>query len=270
MASTPKDKWLQRYGPWALITGASDGIGEAFAHDVARRGAHVVLAARRLDRLQALGHELEESHGIETRAISVDLSKPHAATQLVEETADLDIGLMIASAGFGTSGAFLSIDVEDELSMIDVNCRSVLEIVHAMSQRMKHRGGGLVLMSSIVAFQGTPRAANYAATKAYIQTLAEGLAPELARDGIDVLASAPGPVASGFAKRANMMMGAAEKPEQVARTTLDALGRKRLVRPGLLTKVLSGSMSMLPRRGRSAIMQSVMQGMTKHQNAEKR
>jgi short-subunit dehydrogenase len=120
-------------------------------------------------------------------------------------------------------------------------------------------------MSSIVAFQGVPRAAHYAATKAYVQTLAEGLRVELAPHGVDVLAAAPGPVASGFAERADLRMGQALDPAQVGQATLDALGRRATVRPGWLSKLLGYSLTLLPRRGRSRILAAVMRGMTQHQ-----
>lgn len=111
-------------------------------------------------------------------------------------------------------------------------------------------------------FQGVPRAANYAATKAYVQSLAEGLGAELAPLGIDVLASAPGPVHSGFASRAGMTMARALSPDVVARDTLRALGKKRTVWPGWLTKLLMSALATLPRWGRVRVMQQVMSGMT--------
>ena len=114
-----------------------------------------------------------------------------------------------------------------------------------------------------MAFQGVPRAANYAATKAYVQTLAEGLGIELAPYGIDLVASAPGPVHSGFAKRADMQMGMALKSETIVRSTLSALGRRSTVRPGWLSKVLEWAMTM-PRWARVRIMRIVMGNMTKH------
>jgi short-subunit dehydrogenase len=123
--------------------------------------------------------------------------------------------------------------------------------------------GGLVLMSSLLAFQGVPRAANYAATKAYIQSLAEGLRKELAPHGVDVIASAPGPIHSGFARRAGMSMSMGQRPSAVARTTLLALGRRATVRPGWLSKLLELSLAFLPRRGRSWILARVMAGMTR-------
>jgi len=120
----------------------------------------------------------------------------------------------------------------------------------------------LVLLSSLVGFQGVPRAAHYAATKAYVQTLAEALHVELGPLGVDVLASAPGPVHSGFAARADMRMGVALQPSAVARVTLSALGHTTTVAPGLLSKVLLGALVPLPRWARTRVMGRVMRGMT--------
>jgi short-subunit dehydrogenase len=133
---------------------------------------------------------------------------------------------------------------------------------------MVSRGrGGVVFMSSLLAFHGTPGAANYAATKAYIQTLAEGLRVEWAPLGVDVIASAPGPIRSGFAQRANMSMNQALPPEVVARVTLQALGRKATVRPGWLSKLLGWSLAMLPRWVQIMVIAQVMKGMTAHRES---
>lgn len=252
------------FGPTALVTGASDGIGEAFARELASRGLDLVLVARRTDRLEALAAELRASHGTTTRALAADLGDPEGVARVIEGTLSDDIGLLVAAAGFWTSGSFLDQPVEPELDMIDVNCRAVAALTHAVGRRLVARGrGGIVLMSSIVAFQGVPRSANYAATKAFIQSFAEGLHEELKPHGVDVLASAPGPVASGFALRANMRMGATDLPSAVAVATLDALGRATTVRPGRLGKLLGYSLSTLPRRARVRVMAQIMKGMTK-------
>ena len=262
----PKSSFVARYGPWAIVTGASEGIGEELARRIAERGLHVVLVARRQERLEALGRDIEARHGVETRVVAVDLSTAEGAHEVGLATQELDVGLLVASAGFGTSGPFLHTSLEHELAMLDVNCRAVLTLSHELAKRFVARGrGGLVLMSSIVAFQGVARAAHYAATKAWVQTLAEGLRRELAPHGVDVLASAPGPVASGFAERANLRMGTALTPAQVGAATLAALGRSTTVRPGWLSKGLGYSLAMLPRSLRSTIMAAVMRGMTGHQ-----
>jgi uncharacterized protein len=262
--ANPTD-YARRYGPWAVVTGASEGIGRALAVELARRGLHLVLVARREHLLQALATDLRRDHGIECSVVAADMADADALRQLADATHELDVGLLVAAAGFGSSGALADTDLENELNMVDVNCRAVLGLSWHFARRFKARGrGGLVLLSSLVAFQGVPRAANYAATKAYIQTLAEGLRMELQAYGVDVLASAPGPIASGFAQRAHMRMSASLQPEVVARASLDALGRSTTVRPGWLSKALGWSLALLPRWAMVQVMAQVMKGMTAH------
>jgi uncharacterized protein len=254
-----------RYGPWAVVTGASDGIGREFALRLADEGLDLVLVARRRDILERLGAELRARASVRVLAIAADLATTEGVRAVVEGAASLDVGLLVASAGFGTSGPFIDAPLEEELGMIDVNCRSVAALAHHFGNRFaKARRGGLVLMSSLLAFQGVPRAANYAATKAYVQSLAEGLRLELAPLGVDVVASAPGPIRSGFAKRADMKMGMAGTAASVAQGTLDALGHAGTARPGFLSKFLELSLAFLPRWGRVRMMGVVMAGMTKH------
>lgn len=261
--------WNKKYGPWAVVTGASDGIGRAMAVRLAASGLHMVLIARRKEILRLLAEELMREHGVECRVLAVDLGKEEGIRAVVDATQDLDVGLLAAAAGFGTSGPLLETDLETELDMVDVNCRAVLALSQHFGRRLAARGrGGMILLSSLVAFQGVPRAANYAATKAYVQSLAEGLRWELAPLGVDVVASAPGPVRSGFGARANMRMGLALTPERVAEVTLKALGRRSVVRPGWLSKFLEASLAPLPRWGRVRILKMVMEGMTKHQDEE--
>lgn len=252
---------LRRYGPWALVTGASDGIGRAIAEQLAQDGFNLVLVARRQEALDALAAELGRV-GVETRVVASDLGPRGGAAKLNEATVDLDIGLVVAAAGFGTSGALLDAPLETELDMIDLNCRSVVEISSVFGRRLANRGrGGLVLFSSVLAFQGAAGAANYAATKAFVQTLADGLSRELKPLGVDVLATAPGPTHSGFASRANMKMGFAASTKDVARATIAALGRSGTVFPGFVAKLLGWSLAPLPRWARTTIMGQAMGSM---------
>jgi uncharacterized protein len=265
--SAALSRMAQRYGPWALVTGASDGIGQAFARHLAAQGLHLILVARREPALASLADELKRAHGVQCRVISADLSDLNAVHRVADATSDLDVGLLVAAAGFGTSGPLLESSLGVETEMVDVNCTGVLALASHLGPRLVKRGrGGVVFMSSLLAFHGTPRAANYAATKAYIQTLAEGLRVEWAPLGVDVIASAPGPIRSGFAARADMQMAQALPAEVVARVTMRSLGRKTTVRPGWLSKLLGWSLATMPRWGQVMVITQVMKGMTAHKD----
>ena len=255
---------LASYGPCAVVTGASDGIGRALALRLASCGFDVFLVARRKALLEEVARECAH-YGVQATPYAADLSDPAAVAATLKACEASDVGLLVAAAGFGASGAFVESDLEVELNMIDLNCRSLAHMTHSFGGRFAKRGrGGIVLMSSLVAFQGVPRAANYAATKAYVQSLAEGIRAELKPLGVSVLASAPGPVKSGFGARAGMAITSGQTPEEVAEGTLNALGRRATVRPGLLAKVLEFSLSPLPRSARVYAMGRVMAGMTAH------
>ena len=256
----------RRYGKWAVVTGASDGIGRAFAWEAARSGLHLVLVARRKDRLDSLAEEIAAALKVQTMVLACDLSQDPGIDAVVNATKAMDVGLLVAAAGFGTSGPILEATLDEERTMLQVNCYALLALsVHFGRQFAKRGRGGMILMSSLVGWQGTPFAAHYAATKAYVQSLAEAMHAELKGSGVDVLASAPGPVNSGFAARANMRMGAAATPADIAKASLAALGRRRTVVPGLLSKVLTYSLVLLPRVARTRVMGQIMRSMTKHQ-----
>lgn len=260
-----------RYGPWAVVTGASDGIGKAFALELARCGINVALVARRRTELELLAAELQAAHGIHALVFACDLSTQSGIDAVMSATSILDVGLLVAAAGFGTSGQILHADFGQERAMLAVNCGALFELAVHFGRRFAARGrGGMVLMSSLVGWQGTPFAAHYAATKAYVQSLAEGMHAELKDSGVDVLASAPGPVHSGFAAHADMRMSAAASPADVAKISLAALGHKTTVVPGALSKLLTYSLAMLPRVARTLVMGHVMRGMTRHQTADGR
>lgn len=249
----------ERPSQWAIITGATDGIGRAFAVELAAQGWGCVLVARRKGHLEELADSIGRQNAL---VLPLDLADPAALDVLADATASLPIRLLVAAAGFGSSGAYLQSSLPDELAMIDLNCRAVAAQVHLFGNRMAAAGGGgIILFSSLVAFQGVPTSANYAATKAYIQTLAEGLRTEMKPRGVEVLSVAPGPIASGFAARAGLTMGLSQTPEVVAKAALAALGRKGTVKPGWLAKLLITSLAFLPRRGRTMVVGKIMAGM---------
>lgn len=255
-------KVSNKYGPWAVVTGASSGIGRALATELAHAKLNLVLVGRDVTELDRLADQLSKACGVECRVLMYDLADESSIEELKRSTDDLDVGLLIASAGYGTSGAFLENPIEPELEMLNVNCRALMALSWHYGRRFAQRGsGGLVLLGSIVGFQGTPWAAHYSATKAYVQVFAEGLGRELKSQGVDVLSVAPGPTNTGFAARADMKNGKSMDPSKIAPEILDALGRKSTVLPGFLSKLLVYSMVPLPRWARISIMGNVMRGM---------
>lgn len=264
--NSDKTRLKTQYGPWAFVSGASSGIGRALATQLAEAGFNLALNARREGELTQLAAALQNKSGIQTRVIPGDITDPSVMERLLSETSSLDIGLLAPCAGFGTSGVFITSDLETEVNMLRLNCEAMLRLVHHFSRRFTNRKrSGMILMSSIVAFQGVPYSAHYAATKAWVQSLAEALAIELSPQGTDVLAAIPGPVKSGFSARANMKMSLFNTPEEIAVPILKALGKTRSVVPGGVGKLLVNALRMAPRRAKTLIMKGVMGGMTAHQ-----
>ena len=197
LAQQPTGRLRRRYGAWAVVTGASDGIGREMASRLAAAGLDLVLVARREAALSSLAHELEARHGVATRVIAADLGDAAAVDSLAAATGALDVGIWVAAAGFGTSGPFIDSSEREEAGdggrQLPRRGRALPSLRRALCPSPR---GGIVLMSSLLAFQGVPRAAGYAATNAFVQSLAEGLHVELAPLGVDVVASAPGPIQS--------------------------------------------------------------------------
>jgi short-subunit dehydrogenase len=179
-----------RYGPWALIAGASEGTGAAFARQAAAAGLNCVLVARRTEPLDALATELHENHKVEVRTIVQDLAKPGAADHLASTCADLEVGLFVSNAGSDSTGSqFLDAPLNAWRGLVDRNIRTLMESVYAFAPPMKaRRRGGMVLMSSGTALGGQTRLAVYSASKAFDLNFAESLWSELGPHGVDVLA----------------------------------------------------------------------------------
>jgi uncharacterized protein len=271
LSNSEANRLKEKYGSWAVVTGASSGIGLELARLLAEAGFHLLLNARNKAQLDKIATDFKAKYGIKVSIVAGDIADSKTINALIEASEEVKIGLFIASAGFGTSGLFINNDLTEEVTMLRVNCEALLTLTHHFSRLFaKNKRGGIILMSSMVAFQGTPFSANYAATKAYVQSLAEALSEELKPFGVDVLAAAPGPVASGFGERADMKMSMSLTPEQVGVPILKALGRKTTVLPGFLTKFLVYSLRTVPRWGKVKIMKIVMGGMTEHQNPAKK
>jgi hypothetical protein len=186
---------LTAYGPWAVITGASSGIGRAFAGHCAAQGLNVVLAARSTSVLADLGRELSRAHGVEHRVVTVDLSDPGGAADLLAASADLDVGLLVSNAGGGRPGRFLDQDVPDLHRRLTLNTTTHFELAHAFGRRFAARGGGaMVLVSALGAIHGLPNMAHESAAKSYVRNLGEALHHELKPAGVKVTVMLPGNV----------------------------------------------------------------------------
>ena len=230
-------------GKWAVVTGASAGIGVALARELARNGAKLILTARRKERLEALAAELT-AQGTEVRIVLADLTQPDAAQAIYEATAGagLEVEILVNNAGLGQYGEFTASDLEQELSQVRVNCEAVVHLSRLFVPAMVERGRGWVLVvASTASFQPVPYLTTYAATKGFDRFFALGLAEEVASHGVHVTALCPGPTESEFfvvartdrAPGGNKIAhGKRQSAEEVARLGLAALARgKRTIVP---------------------------------------
>jgi uncharacterized protein len=187
---TPAE-FRHRYGPWAVVIGGSDGIGAAFASNLARRKLNLVLVARRQDPLERLALALAEEHGVQIQVVVADVST-RAGVAAVARTGK-DVGLLVCNAASAPVSPFLELTSDQLDAMLDLNCRAAAQLSRSYAAAMAARGrGGIVLLSSMAGNQGAALVAHYAATKAYLRVLAEGLWAELRPAGVDVLACCPG------------------------------------------------------------------------------
>ncbi len=216
-----------RYGPLALVTGASSGIGWAFAEELAERGFDLVLTARRSERLEELAALLETRHGTRSQLCDVDLSVPSGVSTLMQLVHGRDIGLVVSNAGFSVRGLHETLNADELTEMLTVNCHAPLHLAHHFLPGLKARGrGGFVMVSSIEALMGCPYSAAYASMKALVLHLAEGLFAEAVGTGVDVLACCPGATNTEAGVRAGVDMSKldnVQQPRDLAALTLDNL-----------------------------------------------
>lgn len=248
---------VTKYGAWAVVAGASEGLGAAFADALAVRGMNLLLLARRANPLDAVARRIRKESGVEVRTLAIDVSAPNVSSALADASAGLEIGLLVYNAAFSPVGGFFDVPEEDLLRVVDVNVRAPIVFLRSFVPPMlaRHRGA-VILMSSLAGLQGAPRIATYAASKAFNTILAEGLWGELRRSGIDVLASCAGAIRTpGYAGASSRDAPGTLDPSEVAEKTLAALGHGPRVVPGIVNKiasVLTGRL--LTRRGAVRLM----------------
>lgn len=218
------------HGKWALVTGASAGIGVALARELAGQGAKLILTARRIDRLESLAAELT-ARGVEVRIVAADLNDPAAPGQIYAATegAGVTVDILVNNAGLGQFGAFVQSEMDQEMSQIRVNCEAMVRLTRLFVPRMvERRRGWVMILASTASFQPVPYLSTYAATKAFDRFFALGLAAEVAHFGVKVTALCPGPTESEFFKVARseiFMPGGRQSAEAVARLGVAALAR---------------------------------------------
>lgn len=249
-----------RYGRWALVAGASEGLGAAYARGLAARGLDLALVARRRPLLETLAQRLTAEYGVQTRCIDGDLSNRGFLDSLLQECAALEVGLLVYNAAYAPVGEFASLVVDDLLRVAAVNIEGPVTLVRGLVPGMISRGrGGIILMTSLAGNQGSPYIATYAASKAFNRVLAEGLWYELKGKGVDVLACCAGAVRTPGYSGASSGKDAPGTldPDDVAEQALRALGRGPVVIPGRVNRLANAFMTrLLPRRQAIKIMAS--------------
>jgi len=229
--TTETAEFASKYGPWALVAGASEGLGAAFATELAARGLHLVLVARRQAALDELAAALHARFHVEVRTAAIDLADADVLAQIRAATHGLEVGLLVYNAAYSEIGRFLDLSLAAKLRTLDVNCRTPLLLADDLGRAMVRRGrGGIILMSSLAGYQGSAMVALYAATKAFNTVLGEGLWDEFRNHGVDVV-----PFVAGATTTPNYLRSEPNdagawnpprmSPESVAREALAALGK---------------------------------------------
>jgi len=255
-------------GKWALVTGASSGMGVEFARQLAKLGCNLVLVARRKLRLDELATELTAQHAVAVEAMVEDLSRPDAAVRLCERIKDAKrtVDILVNNAGFGLHGDFVTLAWSAQAEMLSVDIVTLTQLTHLLGRDMAARGSGFILqVASIGSFQATPTYAVYSAAKAYVLSLGEAIASELKKSGVRVSTLCPGVTATEFHEVAGQKENffyrlTVMQPDRVARAGLDGLfaGRPCIV-PGWINKLAVWSQRLVPRRVTTAVAGRSMQ-----------
>jgi len=225
--------YAEQYGPWALITGASAGIGEEFVKQLARRGLNILLVARRAEKLTEIASFVEQEYGVQTRVLACDMSHNDFLSVIKEASEDLDIGMLINNAGAASfHGRFLSRDLDTINQSVHFSITVQLTLLHHFGNKMAERGkGGIVQVASATGHLPMPYMVEYSSCKAFQLTMGEGLNYELKRQGIDILVLSPGATKT---ERVDFGM----EVEPVVLAALKGLGKEPSVIPGIFNKVL--------------------------------
>jgi len=258
----------KKYGPWAIVAGAAEGLGEAFSSGLAQRKMNIVMVDNQSDKLVQLAEKLKSNYGIQTKCLHVDLKQEESVKQIAKAISGLDTGLLIYNAAHSLIKPFISYSSEELNTFIRVNIFTQLQLVRIFSQQFlqQKRGGGILLMSSLAGLIGMQLAAPYAATKAFTWNLADSLHYELKTYNLDVMACIAGATATPAYLKTNPKYGWLKplvmKPETVAETALNKLGKKTLFIPGFSNRMNYFILTrLLPRKMAASIANKTIKGM---------
>jgi len=250
-----------QYGPWALVTGASAGLGVCFARQLAAKHLNLVLLARRGDRLESLADDIRAEYEVEVRCIALDLLADDALQQIQAAVAGLEVGLLVNNAGFGFKGDFLTADGDRLRDMVRLNCEVPTLLCHQMLPAMVQRKrGGVINLASAAAYQPTPYMSVYGATKGFDLLLSEALSVEMKSSGVHLLALCPGTTDTEFHAVAGGIatFGGMADPEHVVLQSLQCLGRKISFLHGLRNRLLCFPNRLVPRSWAATISGKVI------------
>jgi hypothetical protein len=243
-------------GTTVLVTGASSGIGAAFAQSLAERGANLVLVARSIDVLDETAQRLRSSFPVKVETMRIDLADRADREQLIAAYADREIDVLINNAGLGSHGVLSEVPLAKVLHIVELNCAAVVELTRTFLPSMLRRGtGGIINVASTAAFQPTPQMATYGATKAFVLSFSQAVSTECRRSGVNVLAFCPGAVATNFSaalgepRLTDRVFSRAPGAAYVVPGALDAFAHaKSIYIPGMSNRLAALSVRLAPRK----------------------
>ena len=260
-----ESNWKRRYGDWALVTGASSGLGADFVRQLAQKKMNIILVARRVDKMNAIAEEVENECSVKTQVIGQDLIKSDAVDNIRNKVGDKEIGVLINNAGYGVLGKFHKNDYDYQVEMVKLNCVVPVAITHAFIDPMVKRGrGAVIFLASTAAYQGVPFFSVYAATKCFNLFLAEGLWGEYRKQGIDIMGLSPGFTATEFQSHAHIKRTKGPTParsEDVVELAIRKLGKKPSIVHGTMNKIGAFSSRLIPRGTSAKIGGAIMKMM---------
>lgn len=266
-----KKHFRNKYGPWVLLAGAAEGLGEAFTLALAKRNVNIVMIDKQAELLKILASKVEEEYYIQTKTIEIDLEHSGATKAIIDSIRDIDCRLLIYNAAYSKIKSFHTYSKEELNSFIGINVHTPIKMVHAFVQlqRSKKQPGGILMMSSLAGLIGMRFVAPYAATKAFAWNLAEALHYELKEYNIEIMACIAGATETPAFLRSQPKYGllrpAIMKPEVVAERALNKLGRKILFIPGFSNRVSYFILTrLLPRKVASYLANRTMKRLYSH------